>query len=108
MIEYKPVKNVYGELVDKLPYSIDSNEMIRCYCGTRRNKYYTIKSFRKHLRSESHKRWLEVENLRKKIGVLENEIQYRYNENIKLGEELWYNDMFPENIDNIPLVESTK
>lgn len=108
MIEYKPVKNVYGELVDKMPCSIDSNEMIRCYCGTRKNNIYAIKSFRKHVQSVNHKKWLEIENLIQKIGTLEKEMKYRYKENVKCGEELWYNEMFPDNGDNIPLVESTK
>ena len=109
MIDYKPVKNVYGELIDKFPCSINnSNETIRCYCGTRKNNIYTIKSFRKHIQSASHKRWLEMENLIQKIVTLEKEIKYRYKENVKLGEELWYSDMYPENENDIPLVESMK
>ena len=49
-----------------------------------------------------------MENLIQKIGTLEKEIKYRYKENVKLGEELWYSDMYPENENDIPLVESMK
>lgn len=97
-MEYSPVKNIYGELVDSV-LKFDENEGIKCQCSNSVKIYKSKKSFVKHLQSMRHKKWLETENLKLKINDLENEIYYRYKENYDKKEELWYNEMYPNKED---------
>jgi len=63
---YAPSIDEHGNYVDMLPsFNIIKNG-IYCPCGSRKNKNYeTHQKFSSHIKSQSHKKWLENINLNK-------------------------------------------
>lgn len=60
---YAPSVDEHGSYIDKIPYF---QHGIYCPCGSRKNKNYeTPQKLSIHIKSQSHKKWLEGINLNK-------------------------------------------
>lgn len=60
---YAPSVDEHGNYLDKIP---SFQNGIFCPCGSRKNKNYeTHQKFSIHIKSQSHKKWLETLNLNK-------------------------------------------
>lgn len=60
---YAPSIDEHGNYVDRIPSFLNG---IYCPCGSRKNKNYeTHQKFATHIKSQTHKKWLENLNLNK-------------------------------------------
>lgn len=104
---YKPSVNIHGFFIDRDPFLQENKMTIICPCGSRKKTgFKNITQFKKHLQSQTHKKWIERMNLEKKILQLETEL-YAMTEGqshpcVHEKEELWYSQIFPDHQDIIP------
>lgn len=60
---YAPGVNDQGQYIDKMPIFAKLPDGIRCECGSRREKVFINQStFSAHLRTKTHKQWIESLN----------------------------------------------
>lgn len=71
---YEPSINEKGDFIDKIPsWSCLKGKGIMCACGSRKNKVYETSSlFTSHIRSQTHKKWIEGLNANKVNLYMEN------------------------------------
>jgi hypothetical protein len=70
---YIPSIDDNGNYVDKTPSFNNLKNGIRCPCGSRKDKTYdNITYFNAHIKTKTHKKWLEDINLNKKNYHAEN------------------------------------
>ena len=88
---YTPSINDEGNYIDRIPLIKNG---INCLCGTRKDKVYDSSSFRQHIKTQKHKKWIEhmnqnkanyyvesckckelIDNQKKIIVRLENQLQ---------------------------------
>ena len=71
---YEPSINEHGDFIDKIPsWSCLKGKGIMCACGSRKNKVYETSSlFTSHIRSQTHKKWIEGLNANKVNLYMEN------------------------------------
>ena len=107
---YKPSVNIHGFFIDRNPFleeKEDNSTAIICPCGSRKKTgFENMTQFKKHLQSQTHKKWIETMNLEKKIQQLETELYAiaggQSHQCIHEKEELWYGQIFPDHKDVIP------
>lgn len=69
---YSPIIDDSNNYVDKIP-SFISQKGIRCPCGCRKDKIYENYSvFSNHIKTKTHKKWLENLNTNKSNYYVEN------------------------------------
>jgi predicted RNase H-like nuclease (RuvC/YqgF family) len=71
---YEPSIDENGNFIDKIPsWSCLKGKGIMCACGSRKNKIYETSSlFTSHIRSQTHKKWIEGLNANKVNLYMEN------------------------------------
>jgi uncharacterized membrane protein YhiD involved in acid resistance len=71
---YEPSIDESGKFIDKIPsWSCLKGKGIMCGCGSRRNKVYeTSALFTSHIRSQTHKKWIDGLNANKVNLYMEN------------------------------------
>lgn len=70
---YIPSIDNNNNYIDKTPSFNNLKNGIRCSCGARKDKKYdSITNFNAHLKTKSHKKWIEDLNLNKKNFHAEN------------------------------------
>jgi hypothetical protein len=71
---YEPSMDDSGNIIDKIPsWSCLKGKGLLCSCGSRKNKVYeTASLFTSHIRSQTHKKWIEGLNVNKKNFYMEN------------------------------------
>ena len=71
---YEPSMDDSGIIIDKIPsWSCLKGKGLLCSCGSRKNKVYeTSALFTSHIRSQTHKKWIEGLNANKKNFYMEN------------------------------------
>jgi len=71
---YEPSIDDSGNFIDKIPsWSCLKGKGIMCACGSRKNKVYETSSlFTSHIRSQTHKKWIEGLNANKVNLYMEN------------------------------------
>ena len=71
---YEPSMDESGIIIDKIPsWSCLKGKGLLCGCGSRKNKVYETSSlFTSHIRSQTHKKWIEGLNANKKNFYMEN------------------------------------
>jgi hypothetical protein len=71
---YEPSIDENGNFIDKIPsWSCLKGKGIMCGCGSRKNKVYETSSlFTSHIRSQTHKKWIEGLNANKVNLYMEN------------------------------------
>lgn len=71
---YTPSIDETGNYIDKIPGFTNIKIGLRCPCGSRKDKYYGSHSvFAAHIKSKTHKKWLNDLNLNKANYYVENE-----------------------------------
>lgn len=70
---YCPYINETGEYIDKIPSFANLKNGLRCPCGSRRDKTYDCSAyFATHIKTQTHKKWLNDMNMNKKNYYSEN------------------------------------
>ena len=71
---YEPSIDESGKFIDKIPsWSCLKGKGIMCGCGSRKNKVYETSSlFTTHIRSQTHKKWIDGLNANKVNLYMEN------------------------------------
>jgi uncharacterized protein YeaO (DUF488 family) len=71
---YEPSIDETGNFIDKIPsWSCLKGKGIMCACGSRKNKVYETSSlFTSHIRSQTHKKWIDGLNANKVNLYMEN------------------------------------
>jgi hypothetical protein len=70
---YVPSMSDTGEYIDKIPSFANLKNGLRCPCGTRKDKTYDCAAyFTTHIKTQTHKKWLNDMNTNKKNYYTEN------------------------------------
>lgn len=98
---YEPSIGINKEYIDCLPSIHKFKNGLRCACGSRKDHvFYNKQSFSSHLKSLTHKKWLDMINKNKLNYYIENsELKETLNNQKKIIAQLQ-----KENEDNIRLI----
>ena len=71
---YAPSIDNVGNYVDKIPAFNTMKHGVKCPCGSRKDKAYESNSvFSAHIKTKTHKKWLDNLNLNRANYYIENE-----------------------------------
>lgn len=69
---YAPSINDIGNYIDKIPSSFAFKNGMYCPCGSRKDKVYeTYAKFSSHIKTKTHRKWLEDLNINKSNFYIE-------------------------------------
>jgi hypothetical protein len=116
---YTPSIDDDGNYIDRIPVI---NNGINCLCGARKDKVYDSSSFRQHIKTQKHKKWMEymnqnktnyyvemhegrelIDNQKKIIARLEHQLQSKSNTIDYLTNQLNKKNPIPKEMNLIDL-----